>query len=329
MKAAEREAPDAHFTVDKQNISLWPQEPPPKTGLCLVLRKAPTVRAAFICLTLVLVASILLQAILYPWFMGTMSDIKTNAQLLKVRVDNISTLGSEIKKNSGGVEAAGLQIQMVNASLDYIHSQMVKLKTSVEKANTQIQNLTRSWKEADTLNARIPELKADLDKASAINVKVRELQSSLETISKLLKQQNDILQMVSQGWKYFRGNFYYFSPIPKTWYSAQQSCLLRNSHLTSVTSESEQEFLYKTAAGLTYWIGLTKAGNEGVWSWVDDSPFNKVQSAKFWMPGEPNNMGNNEHCVSIKVSLLRSWNDESCDNKLFFICKRPYVPSEL
>jgi hypothetical protein len=25
MKATERETPDAHFTVDKQNISLWPR----------------------------------------------------------------------------------------------------------------------------------------------------------------------------------------------------------------------------------------------------------------------------------------------------------------
>lgn len=41
-----------------------------------------------------------------------------------------------------------------------------------------------------------------------------------------------------------------------------------------------QEFLYKTAGGLTYWIGLTKAGTEGDWFWVDDTPFNKVQSAK-------------------------------------------------
>lgn len=51
---------------------------------------------------------------------------------------------------------------------------------------------------------------------------------------------DDILQVVSQGWKYFKGNFYYFSRVPKTWYSAQQFCISRNSHLTSVTSESEQ-----------------------------------------------------------------------------------------
>lgn len=51
---------------------------------------------------------------------------------------------------------------------------------------------------------------------------------------------DDILQVVSQGWKYFKGNFYYFSLISKTWYSAEQFCVSRNSHLTSVTSESEQ-----------------------------------------------------------------------------------------
>ncbi|XP_043459551.1 C-type lectin domain family 4 member K isoform X4 [Prionailurus bengalensis] len=138
----------------------------------------------------------------------------------------------------------------------------------------------------------------------------------------------DILQMVSQGWKYFKGNFYYFSQVPKTWYSAQQFCVSRDSHLTSVASESEQEFLYKMAGGLFYWIGLTKAGSEGDWYWVDDTPFNKVQSARFWIPGEPNNFGNNEHCANIKMSSLQSWNDASCDNKLLFICKRPYIPSE-
>ncbi|MBW00790.1 C-type lectin domain family 4 member K, partial [Eschrichtius robustus] len=177
-------------TTEKDLYDLTP-EPPPKTHPPLVLGRLLTVRAAVIFLTLVLAASVLLQAILYPWFMGTISDVKTNAQMLKGRVDNISTLSSEIKRN-----------------------------------------------------------------------------------------RDDILQMVSQGWKYFRGNFCYFSQIARTWYSAQQFCLSRDSHLTSVTSESEQEFLYRTAGGLLYWIGLSKAGSEGYWYWVDDSLFNKVQSAK-------------------------------------------------
>lgn len=328
MKAVESEVHDAHFTVDKQNISLWPREPPSKTGPCLVLGRCLTVRAAMVLLTLVLVASILLQAILYPWFMGTMSDVKTSARLLQGRVDNISSLSSEIKRNSGGVEAAGVQVQMVNASLDHVRSQIQRLEISVKEADAQLQKLTSSWEEVDKLNAQIPELKRDLDKASALNAKVWDLQSGLGNISKMLKQQNDILQMMSQGWKYFRGNVYYFSVMKKTWYSAQQFCVSRESHLTSVTSESEQEFLYKMTDGLIYWIGLTKAGSEGDWHWVDHTPFDKLQSARFWIPGEPNNSENNEHCANIKRSSLQSWNDAPCDIELLFICKRPYVPSE-
>ncbi|XP_067559947.1 C-type lectin domain family 4 member K [Pseudorca crassidens] len=304
------------------------RKPPPKTRPSLVLGRLLTVRAAVIFLMLVLVASVLLQAILYPWFMGTVSDVKTNAQLLKGRVDNISTLSSEIKRNRGGVAAAGFQVQMVNASLDRVRSQIRRLETSVKEANAWLQMLTSSWEEVDNFNAQIPELKRDLDKASALNAKVRGLQGGLENISQLLQQQNDILQMVSQGWKYFRGNFYYSSQVTRTWYSAQQFCLSRDSHLTSVTSESEQEFLYRTAGGLLYWIGLSKAGSEGYWYWVDDSLFNKVQSVKFWIPGEPNNTGNNEHCADIKMSSSQSWNDASCDNEFLFICERPYMPSE-
>ncbi|XP_006151377.1 C-type lectin domain family 4 member K [Tupaia chinensis] len=315
-------------SLENINKLLRQQEPPSKPAPALVPRRCLTVRTAIICLVLALAASILLQATLYPWFMGTISDIKSSAQLLKERVDNVSALGPEVKKNSGGVEAAGVQVQRVNASLDLVHTQILMLKTSVENANAHIQILTENWEDVNHLNAQIPGLKKDLDKASVLNTKVRGLQSSLENINKLLRQQDDILQMVSQGWRYFQGNFYYFSRIVKTWYSAQQFCLSRGAHLTSVTSEGEQEFLYKTAGGLVHWIGLTKAGTEGDWTWVDDTPFDKVQSKRFWIPGEPNNNGNNEHCANIRVSSLRSWNDAPCDNQFLFICKRPYISAE-
>ncbi|XP_004458634.2 C-type lectin domain family 4 member K [Dasypus novemcinctus] len=322
------EVPEVHFSVDKQNISLWPRERPSETDQPLLLRKSSTICATLIFLVLVLATSILLQAILYPWLWSTISDVKTNAQLLKGRMDNITVLGSDIRKNSGGVEAASTQIWMMNVSLDHVRSQLLTLDAGLEKANTQIQMLTRSWENVNDLYTQIPELKRDMDKASALNAKVRGLQSSLENFNKLLKRQNDILQVVSQGWKYFNENFYYFSHTPKTWYSAKQFCVSKESHLTSVTSESEQKFLYKTVDGLPRWIGLTKEGSEGGWYWVDDTPFNKVQSARFWIPGEPNNVASNEHCVSIRLVSLQSWNDDSCDNKFLFICKRPYIPSE-
>ncbi|KAG8518746.1 C-type lectin domain family 4 member K, partial [Galemys pyrenaicus] len=346
MKAAEGQVLDAHFSVDKQNISLWPRgktsacwsfnkssllpaEPPPKMDPPLALRKCPTVRTVVIFLTLVLAASVLLQTVLYPWLMGTISDVKTNAQLLKGRVDNISSLSSEIKRNRGSLEATGVQVWRVNASLDRLHAKILRLETGMNKTNMQIQILRSSWEEVHNLNVQIPDLKKDLDKASALNAKVRGLQNSLDNLDKLLKQQSDILQMVSQGWTYFQGNFYYFSHVAKTWYSAQQACVSKKSHLTSVTSDKEQEFLYKTIGEVPYWIGLTKEGSTGAWTWADDTPFNRAQSMRYWIPGEPNNAQNNEHCVNIKLYSLQSWNDCSCDLKFPFICKKPYIPAEL
>ncbi|OBS76527.1 hypothetical protein A6R68_17018 [Neotoma lepida] len=276
----DKEAPDAHFTVDKQNISLWPQEPPPKSDLCPVLRKPLSLRVAFICLSLVLVTAIVLQAIFYPRLMDKILDMKNDAQILKDRVDNISTLGSVLEKDRGRLENAEVQMQILNTSLTRVRSQILSLRTSMEQASAQISVLARSWEEVDNLSSKIPELQRDLDKASTLNAKVRGLQSSLENVNKVLQGQSDILEMVSRGWKYFGGNFYYFSHTPKTWYSAEQFCISRDSHLTSVTSESEQEFLYKAADGLPLWIGLTKAGSEGDWYWVDETSFNKKQSER-------------------------------------------------
>ncbi|XP_006881065.1 PREDICTED: C-type lectin domain family 4 member K [Elephantulus edwardii] len=327
MTAGE-EAPCAHFVVEKQNVSLWPREPPTKADRPLAPRKPSTVCAALTLLTLVLATSVLLQAVFYSWCSGAVSDVRTNAQLLTRRVDNISSEGSEMKRNRGDLKAASSQIQKLNASLRLVHSQLLTLDSGLEKANELIQVLTTNWEEVNSLNAQIPELKRNLAKASALNTKIQELQSGLETMGNSLRQQNDILQMVSKGWEYFEGSFYYFSHMEKTWYSAQQFCMSKNSHLTSVTSVREQEFLYKTTGGVAYWIGLTKAGTEGNWYWVDNTPFDKVQSARFWIPGEPNNYGNNEHCVVIKKAALQSWNDGPCDAHFLFICKQPYTPSE-
>ncbi|CAH7488194.1 Cd207 [Phodopus roborovskii] len=324
MEMKEREAPDAHFTVDKQNISLWPQEPPPKPDLSPFLRKPISLRVALICLSLVLVISIVLQAVFYPRLMDKILDVTSDAQILRGHVDNISTLGSVLEKDRGSVEKAEVQMWILNTSFSRMRSQILSLRISMKQASDQISVLTRNWEEVDSLSSKIPELQRDLDKSNTLNAKIQGLQISLENVNKLLQRQSDILEMMSRGWKYFRGNFYYFSHTPKTWYSAEQSCISRDAHLTSVTSESEQEFLYKSADGLPCWIGLTKAGIEGDWYWVDGTSFNKKQSERFWIPGEPNNTGNNEHCANIRVSSSRAWNDSSCDNKFPFICKRSY-----
>jgi CD207 antigen len=125
-----------------------------------------------------------------PRLMGKILDVKSDAQMLKGRVDNISTLGSDLKTERGRVDDAEVQMQIVNTTLKRVRSQILSLETSMKIANDQLQILTMSWGEVDSLSAKIPELKRDLDKASALNTKVQGLQNSLENVNKLLKQQS-------------------------------------------------------------------------------------------------------------------------------------------
>ncbi|XP_074051634.1 C-type lectin domain family 4 member K-like [Macrotis lagotis] len=106
----------------------------------------------------------------------------------------------------------------------------------------------------------------------------------------------------------------------ESWEDAESFCTSLGSHLTSVTSVQEQEFIYKKTDGSNYWIGLNTLKSSS-WSWIDGTPFNKAKSDDFWSPGEPNNKGNNENCVHFAKNKLQSWNDNDCSLPFLFICK--------
>lgn len=125
-----------------------------------------------------------------PRLMGKILDVKSDAQMLRGRVDNISTLGSDLKRERGRVDDAEVQMRIVNTSLGRVRSKILSLEASMKIVSNQLQVLTMNWGEVDNLNAKIPELQKDLDKASALNTKVQGLQNSLENINKLLKEQS-------------------------------------------------------------------------------------------------------------------------------------------
>ncbi|XP_074078186.1 C-type lectin domain family 4 member F-like isoform X2 [Macrotis lagotis] len=133
-----------------------------------------------------------------------------------------------------------------------------------------------------------------------------------------------IVKLSSEGWRMNDENFYYFSSEKKSWAEAQQFCVSKDSNLTSVTSEKEQAFLFRTIK-TSHWIGLTDKGSEGIWHWVDGSPYDESKSARFWMPNQPDNwhqeQGLTEDCIHMVPGDLRSWNDLNCNSKENWICK--------
>ncbi|KAM6401023.1 C-type lectin domain family 4 member F-like isoform 2-T2 [Pluvialis apricaria] len=132
------------------------------------------------------------------------------------------------------------------------------------------------------------------------------------------------LQGLSLGWRYHQGKIYYFSGEQKPWGEAEAACRFTHSHLTSITSPEEQDYLAREARGGSYWIGLTATGPKGSWRWVDGTAYSQAQS--FWAPGQPDSTDHGqwgqEGCAQIHPVRNGLWNDHNCNFTFAWICKR-------
>ncbi|KAM9663312.1 C-type lectin domain family 4 member K isoform 4-T4 [Morphnus guianensis] len=132
------------------------------------------------------------------------------------------------------------------------------------------------------------------------------------------------LQGLSLGWRYHRGKIYYFSAEQKPWGDAEAACRSTHSHLTSVTSPEEQDYLAQETKGKSYWIGLAATGPGGSWRWVDGAAYSQAQS--FWAPGQPDSTDygpwGRENCAQIHPVGNGLWNDHNCNFTFPWICKR-------
>ncbi|XP_044516344.1 C-type lectin domain family 4 member K-like isoform X2 [Gracilinanus agilis] len=104
-----------------------------------------------------------------------------------------------------------------------------------------------------------------------------------------------------------------------SWKDSEQYCVSKGSHLTSVTSVEEQEFLYRRANGTYYWIGLNNQNAVG-WQWIDGTPYDEAKTKEFWANGKPSNEKENENCAHFWAKTRQSWNNYLCMFSLKFIC---------
>ncbi|XP_071945466.1 alpha-N-acetylgalactosamine-specific lectin-like [Antedon mediterranea] len=107
---------------------------------------------------------------------------------------------------------------------------------------------------------------------------------------------------------------------------------IAKGHLVSIRSEEENEFVSKLwnsatdglvtrNSGVTYWIGLTDAKDEGKWRWSDT---NTLATYTNWDKKEPNNNGNQD-CVTVwnRNGLQTKWDDVQCTYEHGSVCKLP------
>ncbi|XP_044874132.1 C-type lectin domain family 4 member F-like isoform X1 [Mauremys mutica] len=184
----------------------------------------------------------------------------------------------------------------------------------------------------DEAQAGVQKLKAQLGNVSA---SYAEIQIRLDNVSAaraaVQGRYSDVLRKLFRGWRFYGGNLYYFSHEMKSWDEAEQFCVSQDSHLTSVSSQAEQEFLSNETKGQDHWIGLTDRETEGSWRWADGTEYRADASRGFWGENEPNNWDHGirgrEDCAEIYTRKLNLWNDANCALPTRWICKRTHGPA--
>ncbi|XP_046551430.1 MAM and LDL-receptor class A domain-containing protein 1-like [Haliotis rubra] len=102
------------------------------------------------------------------------------------------------------------------------------------------------------------------------------------------------------------------------------------SHLVTITSKEEQDFLVSTikqsavlnaAGGYGWYTGGNDERSEGMFDWTDTGlPYQSAYSD--WHQGQPNNVANDQNCLLLQYANANyEWGDVDCDEAHPYICE--------
>jgi len=163
--------------------------------------------------------------------------------------------------------------------------------------------------------------------------KLEEMEKTMLSAFKTLEEKIDDQfgsRVCPPTWPTFKNNCYKLFTTPVTWDDAKTLCQQENSHLASINSAEEHQFIVERFVrgkdkSDYIWVGGNDQNQEGNWVWTDGSHWNYTD----WNPGQPDNYNNNaaqgEHCLNL-FSARRSgkFNDWFCSYKMKFLCKIKY-----
>ncbi|XP_063420133.1 perlucin-like [Mytilus trossulus] len=128
------------------------------------------------------------------------------------------------------------------------------------------------------------------------------------------------------GFTTHENNCYVLLPVPTTWAEALRLCDAVKAKLAWIENGAENTFIVQmlkkaniTGHSTEVWLGGTDMLLEGMWMWADDMELIQYTN---WFPNEPNNAGNNQHCLGMMVNQDFKWDDYSCSLTNYPLCKR-------
>ncbi|XP_052774130.1 low affinity immunoglobulin epsilon Fc receptor-like [Mya arenaria] len=128
-----------------------------------------------------------------------------------------------------------------------------------------------------------------------------------------------VLSSCPDGWLTHGQECYHFSHDAEPYLLARSACQLLKGSLVVIETAEENAFITSQIQNLqsgSYWMDLNDLQEEGSWLWQATGTAPEYTN---WMPGEPNNTGNDENCALIYKG--GKWNDGHCTTVSRYICE--------
>ncbi|XP_061469020.1 C-type lectin LmsL-like [Rhineura floridana] len=130
-----------------------------------------------------------------------------------------------------------------------------------------------------------------------------------------------------RGWVQYQNTCYKAVKEKMTWTDAEMACQSygRNSHLASIHSTEENDFIFHLmdkptdyTKGQAYWIGAHDTFKEGIFVWTDGSRFD----FRTFSPPQPDGLPGENYLASwFLLNGFVTWNDYVVSWKFMSVCK--------
>jgi hypothetical protein len=126
------------------------------------------------------------------------------------------------------------------------------------------------------------------------------------------------------------GHAYMICSVQAPWSVAESDCEKHGMQLVRVDDADENQWIHDAAFSFGVdrsWLGGSDLGAAGDWRWADGTQFWSGHASGMsvgrlytnWDSGEPNDMGDVEHCVVMFDKT--TWNDDDCFVSHRYVCE--------
>ncbi|XP_053573889.1 F-box/LRR-repeat protein 12 isoform X3 [Bombina bombina] len=200
----------------------------------------------------------------------TLNEMRSNASEIASKLRKLETS----TKNTTGVSLMDLVNKLnevrsndtTGVSLMDLVNKLNEVRSNVSEIASKLRELENSTKTATSGTSHSASI-ADLN----------ELRSNVAGLALKLHKMENASKKASceSGWLTFGNNCYYFSSTKSDWMKARDMCMKNDSDLVVINNKEEQDFISERTSSMRYWIGLSDLDDEGVWTWVDGTDYEK------------------------------------------------------